>query len=243
MSDNFKKNSRFGMLAGDNQIKNVMKKGNSKSKLNEEKTVKNDGNNSFKRPSNDKNQRNSLTNTYSKENIEKMHIEEKKKKQEKDRTEIKNSLSMENFPALSTISNNNTVTNNRSFLEKLKTTNDDSKSDSNCQEIKPGWVSITKDHLTNKPKLIYNPSHYSSLKQDKGEIEVAYDVLYSLCNLYEKRTAEYIEMYGYDTWEKMFKFHNYDYDWVDKLDEEYELEMEKLFNEEDDHVSEEDEFY
>ena len=81
------------------------------------------------------------------------------------------------------------------------------------------------------------------LKQDKGEIEVAYNVLYSLCNLYEKRTSEYIEMYGYDTWEKMFRFHNYDYDWVDKLDEEYELEMDKLFDEEDDYVSEQDEFY
>jgi hypothetical protein len=61
-----------------------------------------------------------------------------------------------------------------------------------------------------------------------------------LCNLYEKRTNEYIEMYGYDTWEKKFRYHDYDYDWVDRLDEEYELRMEKLYGYEEDG---EDEYY
>ena len=89
--------------------------------------------------------------------------------------------------------------------------------------------------------MIYNPSScYPFVKENSEE---HYNVLYSLCNLYEKRTTEYIEMYGYDTWEKTFKFHNYDYEWVDKLDEEYELEMEKLFNEEHNYVYEEDEYY
>ena len=89
--------------------------------------------------------------------------------------------------------------------------------------------------------MIYNP--LPSLKENIENSEEHYNVLYSLCNLYEKRTTEYIEMYGYDTWEKTFKFHNYDYEWVDKLDEEYEVEMEKLFDEEHDYVSEEDEYY
>ena len=31
-----------------------------------------------------------------------------------------------------------------------------------------------------------------------------------LVNLHEKRTKEYIELYGYDTWEKMFKFPNWE---------------------------------
>ena len=118
MNNSFKKNSRFGMLAGDNQIKNVMKKSNSKNKLNEEKLVKNDANNSFKRPSNDKNQRNSLTNTYSKENLEKMHIEEKRKKEEKDKVEITKSLSIENFPSLTTISNNTDTVANLAVIFK-----------------------------------------------------------------------------------------------------------------------------
>ena len=29
-------------------------------------------------------------------------------------------------------------------------------------------------------------------------------------------------MWGYDTWEKMYRFPNYDYEYFDKLDELYE---------------------
>lgn len=251
MSNSVNKNSRFGMLAGDTSIKKVMKKSNSKNKLNEEKSINSDVNNSFKRSSN--NQRYSQ-NKYSNENLEKMIIEEKTKKEEK----ITQSLSIENFPALSTIcndnnNNNNTATgiNNNSFLEKLNTTNDDNINKNDLEDTKPGWVSITKDSLTNKLKVKYNPSkYYSLLKKDAEDAEdaesVAYNVLYSLCNQYEKRTSEYIEMYGYDTWDKIFRFQNYDYDWVDKLDEEYESEMEKLYYEKqdyDDCMSDQDDEY
>lgn len=242
MSNIVNKNSRFGMLAGDTSIKKVMKKSNSKNKLNEEKSINSDINNSFKRSSN--NQRYSH-NKYSNENLEKT------KKEEKSKTETQ-SLSIENFPALSTICNDNnntaTATNNTSFLEKLNTTNDDNIHKNDLEDTKPGWVSITKDPLTNKLKVKYNPSkYYSLLKKDTDDTEsAAYNILYSLCNHYEKRTTEYIEMYGYDTWDKIFRFQNYDYDWVDKLDEEYELEMEKIFYEKqdyDDYISEQDDEY
>jgi len=231
-----KKNSRFGILAVDTSISKVMKKSKSKSKIDdlkkEEKIMKTDTNNSFKKSShNSRIESNSLNNKY---------IEEKEK--------ISRSLSIENFPALATISDNMhpvVVTNNASFLEKLNTANTEDNYDTNYEEIQPGWVNITKDHLTNKPKMRYKRSLYKPLKRVKEETEMAYDVLYALCNLYEKRTNEYIEMYGYDIWEKNFRYHNYDYDWVDKLDEQYELEMEKLYDNEEDeyYISEQDGYY
>ena len=46
--------------------------------------------------------------------------------------------------------------------------------------------------------------------------------------LHEKRTNEYKELWGEDEWERMFIFPNYDYEYFDKLDEEYEDEQEKL---------------
>ena len=111
--------------------------------------------------------------------------------------------------------------------------------------MEPGWISIRKDSLTGKIKTTHKPPYYSSLKHVKGEIEIAHDVLYALCNLYDKRTTEYINLYEYDTWEKNFRYYDYDYDWVDKLDEEYELEMEKLYkNDEDDYyISDQDLYY
>jgi hypothetical protein len=66
-------------------------------------------------------------------------------------------------------------------------------------------------------------------KEDESEIAV----LNALVALHEKRTAEYIELYGYDTWEKMFRSPTWDYDYFDRLDREYEEEMERLQEEED----------
>jgi hypothetical protein len=50
-------------------------------------------------------------------------------------------------------------------------------------------------------------------------------VLNALVHLHEKRTNDYIEMWGYDEWEKEFLFPNYDYNYFDKLDKIYEEEM------------------
>jgi hypothetical protein len=217
----------------------------------EEKAMKTDGINSFKRPSyNDRNQRNSLTNKYNKEQIDRISMEDKKKKEDKnnlDSEKIVRALSIENFPSLGKINEDNictTVTNNVSFLAKLNTVVHDDKKYHDT-DLEPGWVGIRKDKLTGKTEITHKPPlYYRSLEYVKGEIEMACDVLYGLCNLHEKRTTEYINLYGYDAWEKNFRYYNYDYDWVDKLDEEYELEMEKLYQDhEDDYISDQDLYY
>jgi hypothetical protein len=48
-----------------------------------------------------------------------------------------------------------------------------------------------------------------------------------LTYLHKKRTQEYIDAWGYDEWEHMYRFPNYDYDYFDKLDEKYEREIQR----------------
>ena len=79
-----------------------------------------------------------------------------------------------------------------------------------------------------------NPCNKISIKSEQ---ELAYNVLDSLVALYEKRDKEYINLWGYDEWEKTFKFQNYDYDYFDRLDELYEEEMQNnIDNNTDDEI-------
>jgi hypothetical protein len=56
--------------------------------------------------------------------------------------------------------------------------------------------------------------------EKKQNQDLAYNVYYSLVDLHEKRTNDYINEWGYDEWEKMFRFPNYNYSYFDDLDEE-----------------------
>jgi hypothetical protein len=67
----------------------------------------------------------------------------------------------------------------------------------------------------------------------KMEESNPYLVLEALCMLHERRTNQYIEDYGYEEYEKNFRFPNYDYDYFDKLDE---LEEEEEEEEEEDDI-------
>ena len=126
-----------------------------------------------------------------------------------------------------------TKTTTISFMDKLKGSvdiNNDKQDPLNEEYInlKSGWTSIKKDKLTNNLIIVIKPSLYietESESESESESEMGYEVLNALCDLHERRTAHYIEEYGYDTWEKTFRYPNYDYDCVDKLDEKYEAEM------------------
>ena len=100
--------------------------------------------------------------------------------------------------------------------------------DEEYENLKPGWMIIKKDLLTRQTKIKMKPYLSSfNVKPEKSQQEISLDVLNALCELHEKRTTKYIELYGYDNWEKMFIYKNYDYQWVDKLDEQYEREIEE----------------
>ena len=248
----FKQNSRFGILAEEASTSKEKKKNNTNknnnnnnnNKINEDrfKIVENTNkgennsfkseNNSFKKSFDDRPQRNSLTNRESKEYIERRAIEEKLRKEENDIIKSKKlteALCLDNFP---TLGKNIEYTNSKnitSFLAKLNTSIEDDKKlfEVNHEEVKLGWARISRDTLTGITNIKYSEPVYKN--HGKCEQEMEYDVLNALCDLYEKRTAEYIELYGYDIWEKTFKLPNWEdeEEYFDSLDEEYQAQIEE----------------
>lgn len=167
--------------------------------------------------------------------------EENLKKEQERRVKEENTrkaLAPESFPDL--VSKQVTIkpVNYTSFSEKLQSvviskTDDKIGIDLDYKNLLPGWILITKNKVTNK-----------IISKRKEPLDVPYingsdkfEILDSLVELHEKRTNEYIDMWGYEEWVNMFRFPNYDYDYFDRLDELYYQEMD---NEE---VSEEDDDY
>ena len=256
MSNIFNTNSRFAALAEDVPFTKKNKKNLPlKNPKNEEnKSFKNDSGNSFKNDTNnsfknnyERPQRNyedfggvnCYTNRYSKENQEKRAEEEKLREEEKKRIKEENltkSMSPKNFPTLTSIpvkEQNIPQKKYISFVEKLSTKNSkkvEEIEDLEFENLKPGWCIIKKDHTTGKTIMKTKGAFIEEKsRQDNSHIEV----LNALVELNEKRTAEYIELYGYDIWEKMFRSPTWDYGYFDRLDQEYEEEMERLQEEED----------
>lgn len=151
-------------------------------------------------------------------------------------------LAIENFPDLLGKNNNKKSVDNKteilqkSFIDKVKIVKPVIECNSKENYIKPGWIEIKQDPKTRKILTTSNPISKYSYEEDNNEI----DVLNSLVALHEKRTQEYIDLWGYDMWEKMFTFPNYDYEYFDKLDEQYQEEME-IF--EDENLENDDNYY
>jgi len=246
MSNIFKSNSRFAALAEETNVNNVFNKKdkNSRSKQQDVSETKNkekkkEGNrftsesfNSFN--SYDSRPRRPVISEF--ESIKSKELREKKEKDRQDEVkkikekEKEKLLANENFPDLV---QNNKKTENKTpvlksgFMDKVKTVKKVATVNEKISHIKPGWVEITRDPITRNIIITSNPISSNVHYNDDDET----NVLHALVALHKKRTKEYIELWGYDTWEKMFRFPNYDYEYFDKLDEKYEEEMEKWRNE------------
>ena len=137
-----------------------------------------------------------------KENLKKE--EEKRKKEE----EAQKNLAEENFPDLSNkvIKINNNQKNIIKYSEKAAQIPENEVKQIIENNVKPGWVEIKRD-TANPGKLIYtygdSVSQPDTIKKSYKKSD--YTVLEALVNLHKRRTEEYIDTYGYDTWEKMFK--------------------------------------
>jgi hypothetical protein len=209
MSNIFKSNTRFSVLVDDIPIQNSKK----------DKEKKDERFNSFKSE-----RASPFINYREQEQREKERI-----KQE--------SLKIENFPDLLIVSNkkefmedNKTI----SYIEKLQKENDNKKYiDTDLENLKPGWVLLKSDPLTRRTIIKHHPEINIIEKKEKTktEKEIAMDVLNVLVDLHEKRSREYIEKFGYDEWETMFKFP----DWRER-----EAYLEQMENETND--SEYDEY-
>lgn len=139
-------------------------------------------------------------------------------------------LSLDNFPELMAqeIDTNKQQANSVSFLDKLNVEiikEEDNNVDVDFKNLKPGWQSIKRDLKTGET-IIKSKSIVQSNYKEKTDLEVTYILLNRLSYLHEKRTNDYIDKWGKDEWENVFRFPNYDYEYFDKLDELTEAELE-----------------
>jgi phenylalanyl-tRNA synthetase alpha subunit len=199
----FKTNSRFDVLREDFVNKKNNKNENQSSKENQKNKEK----------------------TKSKE-ITQLNKEEKKinKKLEKsDYVNKKINLIEENFPQLTNVTKKeNKIQEEKkiNYIDKvniLKKTNIISNVE---DEVKPGWVKLEKNKITKQVTIKYGKRTYLS---DDERLMTPEDVLNNLINLHERRKNEYIRDWGEESYEKTFRFVDYDYDYFDRLDEEYEI--------------------
>jgi hypothetical protein len=249
----FKKNSKADKVK--NKEENVKNK--EENVKNKEENVKNnsfkDNNNLFKgdssrnrRHNEDNRGRNQYTNKYSKEQKEQIEREEILRKEEQERIKEENfirSMAAENFPDLVARKIEKKVEINYvSFLDKLKTAvNNECETnfeDPDLKDLKPGWCIIKRDPLTKQIITKIKESNDPILRE-KSEKEIGIDILCALSDLHKRRTEEYIDLWGYDTWEKTFRSPTWDYEYFDKLDEAYEEEMKILEEEQEEEENKE----
>ena len=245
MKNMFKQNSRFAALV--DEIGETKKENNTKPRDQSKKSqgecnpVNQFKNNNSIENRNSRNYENRDTKRQTERRLKEEQIRKERKEKEMEE-QIKQSLSAESFPDLvSNISNEKQTMSTMNFLNKLKNENikvtkesKESKAnivvDEDYENLKPGWAIAKKDFTTGKIITKYKKSQVPEPRV-KTEREIGLDIINALVELHKKRTEEYINMWGYDTWEKMYRFPNYDYAYFDKLDELYE-EMENEDNEE-----------
>jgi hypothetical protein len=159
-----------------------------------------------------------------KEKLEQKKLENNKKEEEK----LEKDLSLDNFPELlvQEADSNNDATY-ISFLDKLKIEKTEKEEeldiDNELENLEPGWQIIKRDLETGE--IIVKSKSIFKQYEHKSDTQLAYAIVKGLSFLHEKRTNEYIDKWGYNEWENMFRFQNYDYEYFDKLDELYEEEL------------------
>lgn len=172
-------------------------------------------------------------------------IREQKEFQEKEKDRIKSeslTINTNNFPELvADFKQDNIITNTKSYIVKLIQQNDNvdptdnvdpnDNVDQDLVDLKPGWVILKKNSLTGKTIIKKHPEKNiikEELKYSEKNVEEEKydekDIFDSLIELHEKRRQEYIDNYGYEEWERMFKFPNW------KEEEAYLEKMEQEFN-------------
>ena len=158
----------------------------------------------------DRYQRNNGRNKFNYD-TEKEKIKAEKIKEE----QIKENLSINSFQ--------NVEITKPSFLEKITTKKKEEVIEVIEEEqIKPGLVEIKYNKNTKKIDYRYGTPVSCYRKPTDESI-----VLQKLVENHEKWKAYYIQLWGEDEYEKIYRFPNYDYHYFDKLDEEYEMEQGK----------------
>jgi hypothetical protein len=173
------------------------------------------------------NKRNSNSNSNSNSNVRpnrnyNMNLFNSNSNFKKQETIIENDE--ENFPSLDsnkqnikdTNTNTNTNTNTISYGSIVKNEEKIPKKKKKKNELKKGWIQLAVKE-----------------EQQDNDIQCPYTLqdeylffIDCMVNLYEHQKTEKIEILGEEIYESIFKFPNYDYKYFDKLDEQYELDIE-----------------
>jgi len=258
----FKSNSRFAALAEDINTNNIYSKkdkereNNKKIVLPKETSFLKEENSFLKEETNflkkDYHRRSNRDDRFEtkeyKERIEKEEKIRKEKEKKRKEEETKKNLAVENFPDLNlnkksihNIPDNNVSNIKMNYINKVSTQKIIKDNNKVLQQVKPGYIEIKYDkENTNKIVYRYGKGVNTNLDMDIDNMNKPNNsALEALVKLHETRTQAYIAMWGYETWQNMFIFPNYDYQFFDKLDEEYELQMQ----EEEDYDSENNEDY
>jgi len=70
--------------------------------------------------------------------------------------------------------------------------------------VRKGWTRINKDPITRK--VLFTPSIQPATQPQKHEADEDLELTRDLIHTYYKRSNEYIDLNGYEAWEKHFKF-------------------------------------
>ena len=104
--------------------------------------------------------------------------------------------------------------------------------EANIETLPPGWLSLKKDPTSNK--IIWRENKLKNTDPvEKSENEIAIETFDALAELYDSRDNEFIDTWGYEEWERTFRFPNYDYNYFDRLDELADEELEAEENAQD----------
>jgi hypothetical protein len=238
MSNSFKSNSRFASLVEDiPPLKNEKEQ-----KRDKEEKIDNSTNSFVKQ--NDQERKFSPFRPLDESEKERRRlkreteIREQKEFQEKEKDRIKReslTINTNNFPELvADFKEDNIINDSKSYIAKLTQQNSViDKIDQDLVDLKPGWVLLKKNSLTGKTVVKKHPEKnvikeeevkYSETNVEEEQKYDEKDIFDSLIELHEKRRQEYIDNYGYEEWERKFKFPNW-------LEEEAYLErMEQELN-------------
>jgi hypothetical protein len=138
-----------------------------------------------------------------------------------------------NFPTLTNEKINEKISETLNFIDKVKTViNCDEEVSMNEEYVPPGYLFMKRDKNTNKIIRKYGEM---SIYKEENEIINPNKIIDKLVYLYEKRKEEYINLWGEEEYERMFLFNNYDYHYFDKLDLQYEEEINRFDNDYEDY--------
>jgi hypothetical protein len=155
-------------------------------------------------------------------------VNDERNKQKQTNNFIKSLDSLTEFPELQIKKKESiNLNNNKStFIDAIKmnhlVTNEENSNESQKEEnVPPGCVCIKIDKISNSHTWIYGENVSNNKYEEKVVMEEnPYFVFQRVNDLYNNRKNEHIKKWGFEEYDQMFMFQNYDYGYFDRLDDE-----------------------